>query len=316
MISLKKTALIVLSALLSLALTGCASSEELSCPAATTGDQVSGITAETPASGAPVISFATPLNAATIQTKVLSEGDGPIFTGRNLIEFEFAAYNGGTGALIQQSAFDGSAPAAGFFGPGQIPNFCEALAGVHEGSKIVSIIPPDQAHQGQGIAQLGVGASDSFVIYFDVKKVYLSQAEGEAQLPQAGFPNVVTTPEGIPGITAPKSDAPTELMVEQLIRGNGDVVEEGQTVTLHYSGFLWATGKKFDSSWDNGQPVQFTMEKGGLIDGFLNSVVGQSVGSRVVAVIPPALGYGDTDNGAIPAGSTLIFVIDILGTRD
>jgi peptidylprolyl isomerase len=82
---------------------------------------------------------------------------------------------------------------------------------------------------------------------------------------------------------------------------------------MHYSGFLWDGATKFDSSWDSGQPVQFDIVEGGLIEGFLKAVVGQPVGSQVLAVIPPELGYGDTGSGIIPPGATLIFVIDILG---
>ena len=89
----------------------------------------------------------------------------------------------------------------------------------------------------------------------------------------------------------------------------------GQTVTLHYSGFLWDGKTQFDSSWEKGQPVQFKLEEGGLINGFLKAVVGQKIGSQVVAVIPPADGYGSTDQGSIPANSTLVFVIDILGAN-
>jgi peptidylprolyl isomerase len=83
---------------------------------------------------------------------------------------------------------------------------------------------------------------------------------------------------------------------------------------MHYSGFVWADGTKFDSSWDKGQPAQLEVSPGKLIAGFLSGVVGQTVGSRVLVVIPPALGYGETPTGNIPPNSTLIFVIDILGT--
>jgi peptidylprolyl isomerase len=88
----------------------------------------------------------------------------------------------------------------------------------------------------------------------------------------------------------------------------------GDNVTLHYSGFLWDSGSKFDSSWDRGEPVQFEVSPGMLIEGFLSAVVGQEVGSRVVVVIPPALGYGQQASATIPANSTLVFVIEILGT--
>ncbi len=264
----------------------------------------------------PVVSFPSPLSAESIQSRVVIAGEGPVFTGRNFVEFEFAGYNGGSGQLIQQTSFDGTQAQSGAFGPGEVPNFCEALAGAKEGSRIVAIIPPDQAHSGEGVPALGVGAADAFIFVFDLKRVFLEKATGANVAPEAGLPTVVTTPDGVPGITIPNTAAPTELKVAQLIRGSGDLVEEGQLVTLHYSGFLWDSSEKFDSSWDSGQATQFEMQEGALIEGFLSAVIGQPVGSQVIAVIPPALGYGDAGAGSIPPGATLVFVIDILGTNN
>ena len=264
----------------------------------------------------PVVSFPSPLSAESIQSRVVIAGEGPVFTGRNFVEFEFAGYNGGSGQLIQQTSFDGTQAQSGAFGPGEVPNFCEALAGAKEGSRIVAIIPPDQAHSSEGVPALGVGAADAFIFVFDLKRVFLEKATGDSVAPEAGLPTVVTTPDGVPGITIPKTAAPTELKVAQLIRGSGDLVEEGQLVTLHYSGFLWDGSEKFDSSWDSGQATQFQMQEGALIEGFLSAVIGQPVGSQVIAVIPPALGYGDAGAGSIPPGATLVFVIDILGTNN
>jgi peptidylprolyl isomerase len=127
---------------------------------------------------------------------------------------------------------------------------------------------------------------------------------------------VVTTPDGIPGITIPKTAPPSDLKIAQLVLGSGEIVELGQLVTLHYSGFLWDNSEKFDSSWDAGRPAQFPLQEGGLIEGFLDAVVGQPVGSQVIAIIPPAQGYGESGSGSIPPGATLVFVIDILGTSN
>jgi peptidylprolyl isomerase len=178
----------------------------------------------------------------------------------------------------------------------------------------VAIFPPKDAHDGRGVESLGIGPEDSFVFVFDLSRVYLEKAEGSTVAPEAGMPAVVTTPEGIPGITIPSSEAPDELRIAQLIKGAGETVKTGENVTMHYSGFLWDGGTKFDSSWDKGSPAQFVVAQGQLIDGFLSAVIGQTVGSRVVVVIPPALGYGEQASSTIPANSTLVFVIDILGT--
>jgi len=313
---LKKSILLLSSIVLTASLTSCAPAENYACAGFETGAQVESISVTGALDQKPVVSFPSPLSAESIQSRVVIAGEGPVFTGRNLIEFEFAGYNGGNGQLIQQTSFDGTQTQTGAFGPGEVPNFCEALAGAKEGSRIVAIIPPDQAHSGEGVPALGVGAADAFIFVIDLKRVFLEKATGDSVAPEAGLPTVVTTPDGVPGVTIPSSAAPTELRVAQLIRGAGELVEEGQKVTLHYSGFLWDSSEKFDSSWDSGEAVQFQMQDGALIEGFLSAVIGQPVGSQVIAVIPPALGYGDAGAGTIPPGATLVFVIDILGTNN
>lgn len=313
---MQKTTLVFTGLILATTLTACSPAQSYACPEFKSGEQVESITVSETLGEQPTVNFPSPLNAETIQARLVVEGDGPVFTGRNLIEFEFAGYNGGSGQLIQQSAFDGSESPTSFFGPGQVPNFCEALAGAKEGSRVVAIIPPDQAHEGQGVPALGVGPADSFVFVIDLKKVFLEKATGQSVSPQAGFPAVVTTPDGVPGVTIPKTEAPKELMVAQLIKGSGEEVQKGQLVTMHYSGFVWDSSEMFDSSWSAGQPAQFQMQDGALIEGFLSAVVGQPVGSQVIAVIPPELGYGDAGAGTIPPGATLVFVIDILGTTN
>jgi peptidylprolyl isomerase len=311
---LHKSALALSAVLVSLTLTGCSSNVSLACEPAGSGTQVEAIEVSTEPLTKPTVSFASPITADSIQSRIVVEGDGNLFTGRNLIEFEFAGYNGGTGELLQASEFDGKNPSPGFFGADSIPNFCSALAGAKEGSRIVAIFPAKDAHDGRGVEQLRIGPDDSFVFIFDLTRVHLEKAEGSAVAPEAGLPAVVTTPEGVPGITIPKTDAPEELRIAPLIKGAGDVVQSGDNVTMHYTGFLWADGYKFDSSWDKETPAQFQVSEGNLIEGFLSGVVGQTVGSRVLVVIPPELAYGDQASALIPANSTLVFVIDILGT--
>jgi peptidylprolyl isomerase len=311
---LHKSVLALSAVLISLTLTGCSPSVTLACEPSGGGAHVESIDVSAVPLTKPTVTFASPITAESIQSRVVFEGQGNVFTGKNLIEFEFAGYNGASGELLQETSFDGNNPAPGFFGPDSVPNFCSALVGAKEGSRVVTIFPPKDAHDGRGVESLGIGPNDSFVFVFDLIRVYLPKAEGTSVAPEAGMPAVVTTPDGVPGVTMPKTDAPNELRIAQLIKGRGETIMSGDNVTLHYSGFLWDIGSKFDSSWDRGEPVQFEVSPGMLIEGFLSAVVGQEVGSRVVVVIPPALGYGQQASATIPANSTLVFVIEILGT--
>jgi len=138
------------------------------------------------------------------------------------------------------------------------------------------------------------------------------RATGEPQEPTAGFPTVVLDDDGRPTVTVPDAEAPSELQVETLIEGDGAVVAAGDTVTVQYQGLLWADGTVFDESWQRGAPATFSTDQ--VIPGFADGMIGQTVGSQSVVVIPPAEGYGEA--GAPQAGisgtDTLVFVIDIL----
>ncbi|MCL2464331.1 MAG: FKBP-type peptidyl-prolyl cis-trans isomerase, partial [Micrococcales bacterium] len=101
-------------------------------------------------------------------------------------------------------------------------------------------------------------------------------------------------------------------VVQPRIQGTGPAVKSGQTIVVNYTGWLW-DGTQFDSSWDR-QATMAVQDIGQaqLIDGWNQGLVGQDVGSQVLLVIPPSLGYGSTAQGSIPANSTLVFVVDIL----
>ncbi|MGD0193042.1 MAG: FKBP-type peptidyl-prolyl cis-trans isomerase [Rhizomicrobium sp.] len=111
--------------------------------------------------------------------------------------------------------------------------------------------------------------------------------------------------------------AVTHLKIVNTKVGTGAVAKAGQSVTVHYTGWLYqngAKGAKFDSSVDRGQPFTFTLGAGDVIPGWDQGVAGMKVGGKRTLIIPPALGYGDNGagNGAIPPGATLIFDVELL----
>ena len=99
------------------------------------------------------------------------------------------------------------------------------------------------------------------------------------------------------------------LVSQDLIKGKGAEVKDTQTVVAHYTGWL-LDGTQFDSSWDRGTPSSFSLDE--VIAGWKQGLAGHTVGSHVLLVVPPDLGYGNKDSGKIPANSTLVFVVDIL----
>ncbi len=115
-----------------------------------------------------------------------------------------------------------------------------------------------------------------------------------------------------PEIDFPEGPAPTELVIEDIVVGEGAEAVPGGTVTVHYVGVDYDTGDQFDSSWDRGETIEFPLR--GLIAGWQEGIPGMKVGGRRKLTIPPALAYGESGGHRL-AGKTLIFVIDLVGVR-
>lgn len=260
----------------------------------------------------PVVSFPTPLSGTGVQTQIVIEGDGGKVVGGQRVSLHFVGYNAANGEEIQGSEFGTEGFIAQDLIEGGTPDFCRALTGVQVGSRVAVLLDAQSAHNSQGIPSFGIDPDHGVIFIFDVVNAYLPKANGSSKAPESGMPTVITAPNGQPGIQVPASDAPVEFRRTILIEGGGEPIAIGDTVVLHYSGWTWS-GEQFDSSWESGAPATFPITNDGLIEGFVMGLEGVTVGSQVVVVIPPELGYGDRAQGQIPAGSTLIFVIDVLG---
>lgn len=104
------------------------------------------------------------------------------------------------------------------------------------------------------------------------------------------------------------------LNYQDLVVGTGKVAEAGQTVAVHYTGWL-TDGTKFDSSIDRGKPFEFPLGAGRVIAGWDEGVAGMKEGGKRVLIIPPELGYGDRDLGVIPSNSVLKFEVELLEVK-
>ena len=103
-----------------------------------------------------------------------------------------------------------------------------------------------------------------------------------------------------------------ELIIEDIIVGQGAEAVKHSIITVNYTGWL-EDGTKFDSSLNPGrEPLRFTLGAGQMIQGFDQGIVGMKVGGKRKLTIPPNLGYGSQDKGIIPPNSTLIFELDLL----
>ncbi len=124
----------------------------------------------------------------------------------------------------------------------------------------------------------------------------------------ARYGEAVTTK---PEIEFPDGPAPADLLMTDLIVGDGPEAKPGDVVEVHYVGVEYDTGDEFDSSWNRGESISFPLR--GLIQGWQDGIPGMRVGGRRQLVIPPQLAYGPAGGGHRLSGKTLIFVIDLLG---
>src|SRR5690606_17991817 len=119
-----------------------------------------------------------------------------------------------------------------------------------------------------------------------------------------------------PTITLPDDcDAPTQLIVEDLVPGSGPGAASGQELTMNYSLVAWSDGEKLDSSFDRGEPFGLILGAGQVIPGWEQGLEGVQEGARRLLIIPPDLGYGAGGNGIKP-NETLVFVTDAVGVGE
>jgi len=112
-----------------------------------------------------------------------------------------------------------------------------------------------------------------------------------------------------PEIDFIEGSAPTELVITDIVIGEGSEAAPGGRVEVHYVGVDFETGEQFDASWDRGESIEFPLN--GLIAGWQEGIPGMKVGGRRQLVCPPAMAYGESGGHRL-SGRTLVFVIDLI----
>lgn len=128
--------------------------------------------------------------------------------------------------------------------------------------------------------------------------------------------NVVSMTAKKPEIDFPGGEPPTDLVITDVVEGDGAEAASGNTVVVHYVGVAHSTGEEFDASYNRGDPLTFQLGVGQVIQGWDRGVQGMKVGGRRQLHIPAHLAYGDRGaGGVIKPGESLIFVVDLLQVR-
>ena len=304
------TALTLGAALL---LSACGSSDDAAKPSPSASDTtlteptaadiaaLEGVTVEGEPGTEPTLTIPAPFSTSTDVTRVVSEGTGEEIKDGSLVGIQLVMHTGSDGALVQ-STWEGPAFEAELNGADLPAALATALVGQKAGGRVLYAQPQTSTE----------GASDTIVFAVDVlsTREVPTRAEGEAVAPAEGLPTVTLDESGAPSLEIPENyAAPTELVAQTLIKGTGPVVQAGQTIQVQYAGWKLSDGSQFESSWES-SPFTTAIGTGSVIAGWDQGLVGQTVGSQVLLVIPKALAYEGQGNEL--ADEDLVFVVDIL----
>jgi FKBP-type peptidyl-prolyl cis-trans isomerase len=315
----RAAALAVFPLLAAVAIAGCGSSSSSKSAAAASSDSYKSVTVSGTFNKAPKVTIPKETGTGALYTKTVIQGSGATLTSADGMIANYVAYDwsGKTSKLLGSSYTQGS---PSIFVGSLLPGLESALVGQKLGSRVLAVIPPKDAFGTSGNSTEGIGAKDTLVFVIDMGSTFTTTGVAGAQATNGGG--------SLPTVTAPAANstagptikipantaAPKTLQVKPLIKGTGAVVKKGQDIAVHYTGVIWRTGKVFDSSWSRKTPLTTVIGQGQVIKGWDTGLVGQTVGSRVLLVIPPADGYGSA--GASQAGingtDTLVFAVDIL----
>lgn len=261
--------------------------------------------------GEPFADADLPFVSQETQTEQLQAGDGAEVGAEDDVVVRYLLVNGSTGEELASTFDNDETVIFDLTDEGLIPGLRDNLPGTTAGESLLMALPALDAFGEIGSDQLGVGPEDTLVFYVEVVESY--PVAGEPVDPVDGLPTVESDGENPAVIDVEGVDSPDELVVQPLAQGQGAEVEEGQMVFVHYTGVKLSDGEQFDSSYLRGQPFNFQVGAGQVIDGWDQGLIGQNVRSQVLLVIPAEDAYGpNPEDHPELGGEDLVFVVDII----
>jgi peptidylprolyl isomerase len=261
---------------------------------------------------APKVTFDGEVAPDEIETEVLEEGDGEELTVGDSVFAQIWIGNGFTEEEVYNT-YDTDAPQL-LTGDVSEP-FKKAIEGNTVGSRVAVASSAEDAFGEAGNPQLGIGNRDGVVFIIDLVGKVGTEPSGEERPAAKWAPTLVEADGTITGFDFAEANKPSKNLLDTtLIKGEGAVVEKGQTIAVDYLGQVYEGKKPFDESYSK-EPATFPIGVGQVVTGWDKALVGKTVGSRVILSIPPADGYGEEGNkdAGIKGTDTLFFVVDILG---
>ncbi|MFD3700904.1 FKBP-type peptidyl-prolyl cis-trans isomerase [Streptomyces sp. NPDC058646] len=250
-----------------------------------------------------------------LKVVTISEGDGPVLKKGDLAQVNYYG-----------QVWDGTEPFDESFSKGKtfdvtlgagkvIPGWDQGLEGRKVGSRVELVIPPNLGYGEKG-SPPDIKPNATLVFVVDIVKgvaIPASATGKEVAQDNKDLPKVGTGTDGkdVP-VTVPKDVAePAKLVSSYVIEGDGPAVKDTDTVVVKFHGKTWKDDKTFEDMYAKGMSDTWPLEQL-QVKGLKDGLVGKKAGSRILLVIPPDMGFGDKDQGTIPAKSTLVFSLDIL----
>ncbi|QKW53158.1 FKBP-type peptidyl-prolyl cis-trans isomerase [Streptomyces buecherae] len=249
-----------------------------------------------------------------LAVKTLVPGRGAAVATGDFLEVNYLGQKWKDGKVFDNS-YDRDKPAIFPIGVGKvIPGWDQGLVGKKVSSRVQLAIPPALGYGSEGNPQAGIKGDDTLVFVVDIVGSYntRSSAQGkEVEQTDKALPVVGVKTDGEPPtIEVPKGKAPTKVVSNYILEGDGPKLKKTDAVMVQYKGVLWDGGKEFDSSYASKQLAQFSLQQ--VVPGWTEGLDGKKTGSRVLIVVPPDKGYGKEKKDGIPPNSTLVFAVDIL----
>ena len=303
-----------------LAVAGCSSAKpaaSASSSASTNPKANSSVTVSGNFGTAPKVSIPKLKADSSLFVKTEIGGTGTTVTKADAMAANFVLYFwDGTSSSLKANTFTQNPT---MIGGTMLPGLQKALLGKKIGSRVLAVVPPADGYGTSGDSQLGISPTTTLVFVIDLIKSYPQtvSATGPAISDGGGsLPKVTAHVGGAPTVTIPASSPPSGLVTKTLIRGTGPKLAKGQFVITQYTGYIWRTKKVFDSSWTDGSPFGFVMNASPeqVISGWDTGLACQTVGSRVMIIVPPKDGYGSSgeSQAGITGSDTLVYVVDII----